>query len=308
MSHGNNLPEIIIDTPVGRSLKSRGQRQVMNLNQQAGSIADSFCVSAEAVSGAAVIVNADDWGRDVPTTRRTLDCILCGAVSSVSAMVFMEDSKQAAYLARKHGVDRGLHLNFTLPFSALDCPSRLKEHQEKLSRFLTSYRLAPAIYHPGLRSSFDYAVKSQLEEYERIYGAAAIRVDGHHHMHLCANVLMQRLLPRGIIVRRNLSFAAGEKNILNRFYRRRQDQRLARRYRLADFFFDLQPVEPRRRLEEIFKLAKRFNVEVETHPIHDVEYRFLIDGEFMRWTGEGSVARGYKLRLGSCCSCVGSAA
>ena len=38
-----------------------------------------------------LILNADDWGRDRLTTDRILDCCLLEAVSSVSAMVFMED-------------------------------------------------------------------------------------------------------------------------------------------------------------------------------------------------------------------------
>ena len=248
-------------------------------------------------AGAAVIVNADDWGRDNATTDRCLDCFLLGAVSSVSAMVFMEDSERAADLARHHGVDAGIHLNFTLPFSAAHCPARLKQHQERLSRLLSSHRFAPVLYHPFAAASFEYVVKAQLEEYERLYGAAARRVDGHHHMHLCTNVLMQELLPDGIIVRRNLSFARGEKGFFNRFYRHQQDRRLARRHRIADFFFDLQPLEPRRRLEEIFNLSERFDIEVETHPIHDEEYRFLADGELMRGAGEGAVARGYVLRF-----------
>jgi len=276
----------------------------MNLNQQAGPITDNSRAREEVMPGAAVIVNADDWGRDAVTSRRTLDCVLRGAVSSVSAMVFMEDSEQAAQLARQHDVDTGLHLNFTMPFSAPDCAPRLRDHQEKLSRFLRWHRLAPAVYHPGLRSSFEYAVKSQLEEYERIYGAPANRIDGHHHMHLCANVLAQGLLPAGIIVRRNLSFAAGEKSPFNRFYRRVQDKQLARRYRLADFFFDLQPLEPRQRLKVIFKLAEQFDVEVETHPVHDVEYKFLVDGELTQFAGEVSVARGYRLRFKDRSNCV----
>jgi hypothetical protein len=212
-------------------------------------------------------------------------------------MVFMDDSERAAHLARKHGVDAGLHLNFTLPFSAPQCRARLKEHQERLSRVLSSPRFAPVLYHPFLAASFEYVVKAQLEEYERLYGTAANRVDGHHHMHLCTNVLMQELLPDGIIVRRNLSFARGEKGFFNRFYRHRQDLRLARRHRLADFFFDLQPLEPRQRLEEIFDLAERFDIEVETHPVRDQEYRFLADGELMRCAGQGAVARGYVLHF-----------
>jgi len=210
--------------------------------------------------------------------------------------VFMEDSERAAHLARQHGVDAGLHLNFTMPYSAPHCPSRLMEHQDRLSRFLRSHRLAPVFYHLGLASSFEYVVKAQQEEYERLYGVPANRMDGHHHMHLCTNVVLQNLLPDGIIVRRNLSFAPGEKGFINRFYRRWQDRRLARGHRMTDFFFDLQPLEPRSRLQAILELATRFDVEVETHPIRDEEYRFLLDEELMRCAGGKPAARGYILR------------
>jgi chitin disaccharide deacetylase len=270
---------------------------VMTLNQPTRAVADNSLVMDEVDSGAAVVVNADDWGRDTVTTRRTFECLLCGAISSVSAMVFMEDSAQAAQLARQHEIDAGLHLNFTTPFSAPGCPLRLREHQQTLSRFLLSHRWAPAVYHPLLRASFDYVVKAQFEEYERLYGFAPNRVDGHHHMHLCANVLMQKLIPSGLIVRRNLVFAAGEKSYLNRFYRRQQDKQLARRYRLAHFFFDLQPLEPRQRLKRIFALSERFDVEVETHPARDAEYRFLANREWTMLAGEGALARGYSLRF-----------
>ena len=59
----------------------------------------------EAPHAGRLIVNADDWGRDPRTTGRILDCALRGAVSSVSAMVFMEDSERAATLARERGID-----------------------------------------------------------------------------------------------------------------------------------------------------------------------------------------------------------
>lgn len=255
--------------------------------------------------GASVIVNADDWGRDVATTDRSLDCVIRGVVSSASAMVFMEDSERAAHLARQHSVDAGLHLNFTMPFSARQCPLRLKEQQERISRFLRSNRFSPVIYHPGLAASFEYVVKAQQEEYEQLYGAPARRMDGHHHMHLCANIVYQNLLPRGTIVRRNFSLWPGEKIWFNRLYRRWQDRWLSRRYRLADFFFDLYPLDPRSRLERIFQLGTRFNVEVETHPINNEEYRFLIDGELMRCAGNVEVARGYLLRFSNHGASVG---
>lgn len=147
-------------------------------------------------SGATIIVNADDWGRDVDTTNRCVDCALHGAVSSVSAMVFMEDSERAAVLAGQHRVAAGLHLNLTTSFSAPQCPSRLIDHQQKLARFLRSSRFAPVMYHPGLAASFEYVVRAQLEEFERLYGAPASRVDGHHHMHLCSNIFFRTCCPR----------------------------------------------------------------------------------------------------------------
>src|ERR1700674_3520796 len=60
-----------------------------------------------------LIINADDWGRDYETTARTLECALRGTISSVSAMVFMQGSEQAAAIALERGIDAGLHLNFT---------------------------------------------------------------------------------------------------------------------------------------------------------------------------------------------------
>ena len=248
--------------------------------------------------GATIIVNADDWGRDANTTDRCLECVRGGVVSSVSAMVFMEDSERGAALAHEHGIDAGLHLNLTSAFTAPQSFSRLAREQGKLARFLRSSRLAPAIYHPGLAASFDYVVKAQLEEFERLYGAPAGRVDGHHHMHLCANVFFRKLLSAGTITRRNFSFEPGEKSFMNRLYRRWQDRGLARRHRLTDFFFYWKPVEPRSRLEKILNLATRFNVELETHPAAPEEYAFLLGGEFLRCAGQVGVARGYVLRSG----------
>jgi hypothetical protein len=138
-----------------------------------------------------------------------------------------------------------------------------------------------------------------MDEFERLYGVAANRVDGHHHMHLCTNVLLQKLIPDNIVVRRNLSFRPGEKGYFNRSYRRLQDCRLARRHRLTDFFFDLQPLEPRQRLAGILELATRFDVEIETHPVHDEEYEFLMDGGLERCRDGVAVSKGYIMHFGN---------
>lgn len=218
-------------------------------------------------------------------------------------MVFMEDSERAAALARERGVDVGLHLNFTSSFSSSTTPGQLTEHHTRVLRFLLRNRLSQIVYHPGLRGPFEYVVKAQLEEFRRIYGEGPRRVDGHHHMHLCANVLFGGLLPAETIARRNFSFQPGEKSRVNRLYRKGVDRVLARRHRLTDFFFSLPPFEPTERLARIFALAAESVVEVETHPINPDEYRFLTEGGIHRRTGNVSIARRFSLPLSIKASC-----
>ncbi len=249
--------------------------------------------SALATQAGVLIVNADDWGRDTENTDRTLDCVLCGTVSSVSAMVFMEDSKRAAGIARERGIDAGLHLNFTSPFSGPRTSPLLLDHHQRVARFLQRHRLAQVFFHPGLTNSFEYVVSAQLDEFRRIYGEGPNRVDGHHHMHQCANVILRRLIPQGIVVRRNFTFQRGEKGFFNRGYRRFVDRMLKRRHHLTDFFFALPPLEPPERLQKIFALAQEFIVEVETHPVDPQEYLFLTKGEIFRFAGSVPVARRY---------------
>lgn len=231
-----------------------------------------------------LVVNADDWGRDTETTDRTLECIRCGAVSSVSAMVFMGDSRRAAEIAREHDIDAGLHLNFTMAFSTSGVPNAVVEHQRRVSAFLWSFRLAQVIYHPGLARTFEYLVTAQCEEFRRLYGEEPRRLDGHHHMHLCANVM--GLLPEGTVVRRNFTFQAGEKSFVNRIYRERLDRRLARRHVITDFLFSLPPMEPANRLTRILSRAQDHTVELETHPVKAEERNYLMR-EVPRWVKDG---------------------
>jgi hypothetical protein len=253
--------------------------------------ADSGSVGGEEAHTGLLIVNADDWGRSSKETDAILDCALRGAVSSGSAMVFMEDSERSAVIALERGIDVGLHLNFTTSFTAPHCPTRLVQHQQGLARHLLRHRLAQIVFHPGLVGSFEYVVRSQLDEFSRLYQRDPDRLDGHHHMHLCANVLLGGLLPPGTLVRRNFSFRAGEKSYVNRLYRQLVDLLLGRRHRLADFFFSLPPFEPPDRLQRIFSLARQYVVEVETHPVNPEEYEFLAGGEIYRRAGNLRVAR-----------------
>ena len=250
------------------------------------------------IEAGVLIVNADDWGRDRLTTDRTLECVLRGAVSSVSAMVFMQDSERAAGIARSRGIDAGLHLNLTTPFSSPRCPRGLARRQEKVAAYLLRNRYAQVLFNPSLAPSFGYVVKAQTEEYCRLYGTQPERIDGHHHMHLCANVLWSGLLPYGITVRRSFSFKIGEKSLWNRLYRRTIDRRLKRRHHVTDYFFSLVPLVPPSRLQQIVLMARRHIVEVETHPVKAEEYRFLAGGEIFRQIGDQRIASHYATRRG----------
>jgi len=245
----------------------------------------SACPSTDCRTGL-LLINADDWGLDTYTTARILDCALQGTISSVSAMVFMEDSERAAAIARENGIDAGLHLNLTTPFSARSCPQGVRERQAEVCAYLRQSFCARALYNPWLRRAFSYVVKAQIEEYCRIYGREPDRFDGHHHMHLCANVLFGGLLPPGTIVRRHFSWEAGEKPLRNLCFRKFTNAVLTRRHRTVDFLFSLPPLEPPARLQRIFSLANKFVVELETHPVDQTQYRFLARGEIFRWTAD----------------------
>jgi chitin disaccharide deacetylase len=241
-------------------------------------------------SSGLLIVNADDWGRDRLTTDRTLDCVGAGSVSSVSAMVFMDDSARAAAIARERRIESGLHLNLTTAFSASACPAPLRERQQRIARYLQRHRLSQVGFHPGLARDFAYVVAAQLAEFARLYGRAPDRIDGHHHMHLCANVLLAGLLPGGTLVRRSFSFQPGEKSSWNRLYRRGVDALIARRHRTFDFFLSLEPLDSPVHLQRIVCLARRFIVEVETHPVIPQEYHFLTRGRWSQWRDEIRIA------------------
>jgi predicted glycoside hydrolase/deacetylase ChbG (UPF0249 family) len=227
-----------------------------------------------------LIINADDWGRSRAETDAALRCYQEGRITSVSAMVFMEDSERAAELAKENELDVGLHLNFSEPFTGQNYPAKLGECHGRAIRYLMGNKYAQLVYNPFLRKEFGYSYVAQAEEFARLFGRPPSHIDGHHHMHLCANVLLSKVIPAGTKMRRNFSFWPGEKSLLNRTYRTLVDRWLSRRYRLPDYFFDLTQCLQGKKLDRVATLAKSNNVELMTHPIVRVEAEFLMSDEF----------------------------
>jgi predicted glycoside hydrolase/deacetylase ChbG (UPF0249 family) len=227
-----------------------------------------------------LIINADDWGRSGPETDAAFKCYREGRITSVSAMVFMEDSQRAADLAKENNIDVGLHLNLTEEFSVKNCPPALKRAQQRIIRFLKSSKYSQLLFHPFLRKEISYSYRAQVAEFKLLFGRLPSHVDGHHHMHLCGNMVWSSLIPAGTRMRRNFSFWPGEKGWLNRTYRDLVDQRLARKYRLPDYFFCLSQSIQKNKLERIEALSKSSKVELMTHPIVPLERDFLMSREF----------------------------
>ena len=226
-----------------------------------------------------LIINADDWGRSVAETDAALGCYKRGRITSVSAMVFMEDSERAAELAKENELDVGLHLNFTDKFTTNQYPQALGNYHNEIVRFLRGNKYSQLLYNPFLRRDFAYSYEAQVEEFARLYTKPPSHIDGHHHMHLCANFLLSNTIPAGAKLRRNFSFWPGEKSVLNRTYRWLVDRWLARRYCLPDYFFDLTQCIEAKKLDRVAALAKSSNVELMTHPIVNEEEEYLMSDE-----------------------------
>ena len=99
-----------------------------------------------------LIINADDWGRSVAETNAALKCFRERRITSVSAMVFMQDSNRAARLTKDYELDDvGLHLNFSEEFTDKSCSETLNETQGRIIRFLKRGKYAQLLYNPFFR-------------------------------------------------------------------------------------------------------------------------------------------------------------
>jgi len=227
-----------------------------------------------------LIITADDYGKTRHTTDSILKCFSNKRITSASAMVFMEDSVRAASLAVKSSLEVGLHLNFTLPFNACNIPLALRKHQNRIVSYLTKHKLAQVIYNPFLADSFSFLFLAQQEEFIRLYGKLPDFINGHHHMHLCANTLASNIIPKGTRLRGTFTFDAGEKSLFNLLYRHILDIWISRRFISPDSFYSIVPVQNHKRLQNFINSAVKKTIEIEVHPENDEEIEFLLTDQY----------------------------
>lgn len=229
-----------------------------------------------------LIMNADDWGRSAEETDTALACYASGRITSVTAMMFMPDAERAAELAREYGLEVGLHLNLSQTFGDARVPCEVATRQARVCHFINAGRYALLVYNPARRHDFIDTFRAQYDEFLRLYGRPPTHVDGHHHKHLCSNVLLDDVIPADHKVRRSLFFWPGEKSVLNRACRGITDRVLARRYRVTDYFFALSQCLRGDRLGRVLSLAASHSVELMTHPVNDCERAMLLSEDFQQ--------------------------
>jgi chitin disaccharide deacetylase len=195
-------------------------------------------------------------------------------------MMFMKDSERSAELALENSMDTGLHLNFTSEFTGSVPSMKLKEAHQKIASFLLRNKYALLLYNPLLKNAFAYVYKSQHDEFIRLYNRIPNHIDGHHHMHLCTNMILDHIIPDNYRVRRNFSFNRGEKSVLNRLYRQVVDRILSKHYICTDFFFSIEPISDLSHLKRILNLSDAYLVELMVHPGLTQEYDFLMSEDY----------------------------
>jgi len=182
----------------------------------------------------------------------------------------------------------GLHLNLIQELTGEKIPRTFRDQHGMVAAYLKARKMNQVIFNPFLCKAFDYVFQAQWDEFCRLYGSEPARVDGHHHMHLCMNMLASGAVPRRIKIRRNFTFRRGEKDPLNRLYRYLVDRWLTSRFQCTDYFFSIAPID-RERLRRLVLLSKAADVEIMVHPGVEEQYTYLLSPEWARLISANSV-------------------
>jgi predicted glycoside hydrolase/deacetylase ChbG (UPF0249 family) len=230
-----------------------------------------------------LIINADDFGLNEESTNNIHNCFLHGRISTTTAMVFMQDSERAAKIASANKYEVGLHVNFTELFTADNVNETEKYRQNKLVRFYSSNKYNRLLYNPFLSKDVKLCFKAQLEEFVRLYGKMPSHIDGHHHIHLCSNVIIDKIIPSHFTVRAGVSFEKSEKSTLNRLYRNIVNTLVKKRHLCVDKFYVMDSQLIRSGIQHIVEKSKTCNVELSSHPEMSDSYEFLMGDDFLRF-------------------------
>jgi hypothetical protein len=94
-------------------------------------------------------------------------------------------------------------------------------------------------------------------------------------------MLIDQVIPPGEKIRRSFSFFPGEKGRVNRGYRWLVDKWVKWKYQSTDFLFALPDCIRFNGFDRVISLARRANVELETHPENIAESDWLLSDACM---------------------------
>jgi chitin disaccharide deacetylase len=229
-----------------------------------------------------LIINADDFGRNAQASNNIIECFKMGGITCTSIMVFMNDSRRAAESASKCDIDIGLHINFTEEYTGTNVPGDVQERHNRVRGYLLKSKWASIIYNPFIRKDICDCFNDQCIEYNRIIGRMPYRYDGHHHVHLCSNMIIDHVIPYGACVRRSFTFKKKEKSVLNRFYRRIVDWRIQNKYICCDEYYALSGSNDNYlAIRNYIQNASIKNIELSTHPEIAEQFNYLTNPQYI---------------------------
>ena len=235
--------------------------------------------------GGLLIISADDWGVDQPTTDAIRQCFDAGAVTSVSGMVFMAGSEAAAQLASEREVPAGLHINLTQPFNGSAVDGAVGRRQAQIAAHFAGPNWRRWGISPVWFAEIERAIAEQLAGFHDLYGREPSHFDGHEHIQQSIGVLAARTLPSGAKMRPSFTFLPGDKTFPNRSVRGVVNRVMRTRFRSPRYFFSLRDMHPALggvALEEKLALSGGSTVEVMTHPARDDEREILLDPSWIQ--------------------------
>jgi YdjC-like protein len=134
---------------------------------------------------------------------------------------------------------------------------------------------------PGSERLIRRCVADQLAEFERLYGRAPTHLDGHNHVHLSPNVLLARILPRELAIRRAQNWPP--RNTLTARVARTARAVWTARRPTTELFTSVRAVHPRfggRGFDELLDRSRSLSVEIMTHPQWNDELELLTSEEW----------------------------
>jgi predicted glycoside hydrolase/deacetylase ChbG (UPF0249 family) len=192
-----------------------------------------------------LIINADDYGKDIPTTQAILDAFSKGLCSSITIIPTGEAYEEAIALAADNNIFEriGLHINL-MEGKPLTEPIRLLENFcDKEGAFNSSFHKNRAVRLEGFsrveKEAVALEIRAQIEKCRKS-GLKLTHVDSHYHVHTRWEVwqVAKPLLREYGLTKVRISRNCGEKTSLTKLvYKYWYNKRLNRAgFKTVDYF------------------------------------------------------------------------